>query len=141
MIPTPPGRVTRYHGWITRHPVRVLVLAGLVFVACAGLASRLSLKTAIVELLPSQDPGVVTLNKTQKRIGDLSLLLIGIRSPDKDANLRYAEALTQQLRAQPPTVVALATYNVLDLRAFFDRNKWLYASEDHLEEIRDRLRS
>ena len=77
----------------------------------------------------------------QKRMGDLSLLLIGIRSPDYQANLRYAEALTQKLRAQPPTVVSLATYHVRDVRDFFERNKWLYVSEDDLEAIRDRLRS
>ena len=70
-----------------------------------GLATRLKLKTSFTELLPSNDPGVVALAKTQKRIGDLSLLLIGIRSPDHEANLRYAEALTEKLRALPPTVV------------------------------------
>ena len=41
----------------------------------------------------------------------MSLLLVGIRSPDHAANLRYAEALTQKLRALPPTVV-----NAGDLR-------------------------
>ncbi len=50
----------------------------------------------------------------------MSLLLIGVRSPDYEANLRYAEALTQKLRALPPTVVNLATYDVRDLRAFFE---------------------
>jgi predicted RND superfamily exporter protein len=141
MPAAPHSRIVSYHSWISRHAVRVLVLAALVFAGAAGLASRLSLKTAFSELLPSHDPGVMTLTRTQKRIGDLSLLLIGIHSPDPAANERYAEALTARLRALPPTVVALATYNVRDLRAFFDRNKWLYAKEDDLEDIRDRLRS
>jgi predicted RND superfamily exporter protein len=131
----------RYHRWIARRPVLVLVLAGLVGAGGAFLASRLQLKTAFVELLPSDDPGVVALAKTQKRMGDLSLLLIGVRSPDHEANLRYAEELTRRLRAMPPTVVQLATYNVRDLKAFFEKNKWLYVSEDDLESIRDRLRS
>ncbi|HVV17717.1 MAG TPA: MMPL family transporter [Polyangia bacterium] len=105
------------------------------------LASRLQLKTALEELLPSNDPGVVTLERTQRRIGDLSLLLVGIRSPDHAANLRYAEALTKKLRALPPQVVNLATYEIQDLRQFFQTNKWLYVSEDDLESIRDRLRN
>ena len=108
---------------------------------CGLLASRLQLKTAFSELLPSNDPGVVTLTRTQKRMGDMSLLLIGVRSPDYAANLRYAEALTQKLRALPPTVVNLATYDVRDLRAFYQQNKWLFVSEDDLESIRDRLRN
>ncbi|MES1208777.1 MAG: MMPL family transporter, partial [Pseudomonadota bacterium] len=57
------------------------------------------------------------------------------------ANLRYAEALTKKLRALPPQVVNLATYEIQDLRQFFQTNKWLYVSEDDLESIRDRLRS
>jgi uncharacterized protein len=141
MAPPPHSRVSRYHRWITQRPVPVLVGAFLVAVAGVALASHLQLKTAFSELLPSHDPGVVALARTQKRIGDLSLLLIGIRSPDHDANLRYAEALTQKLHELPPRVVQLATYNVKDVRAFFERNKWLYASEDDLESIRDRLRS
>ncbi|HMF43442.1 MAG TPA: MMPL family transporter, partial [Polyangia bacterium] len=117
--------------------VGALLIAGF----GAGLAIRLKLKTAFSELLPSNDPGVVALARTQKRLGDMSLLLIGIRSPDHEANLRYAEALTQKLRALPPSVVDIATYHVKDLRGFFEKNKWLYASEDDLESIRDRLRT
>ncbi len=134
-------RVDRYHAFVNRHPGRVLIAALLVFAVALTLASRLKLKTAFVELLPSNDPGVVALARTQSRMGDLSLLLIGIRSPDHDANLRYAEALTQKLRALPPSVLSLATYNVRDLRDFYQANKWLFVSEDDLESIRDRLRN
>jgi uncharacterized protein len=137
-VPTPAGR---YHRWVSGRPALVLALAAVVALGAGAVASRLKLKTAFVELLPSNDRGVVALAKTQKRMGDLSLLLIGVRSPDHEANLRYAEELTTRLRAMPPSVVQLATYNVRDLKAFFERNRWLYASEDDLESIRDRLRT
>ena len=141
MVPPSHSRISRYHGWLARRPVAILVAAAFIGLLAAGLGSRLGLKTAFTELLPSNDPGVVALARTQKRLGDLSLLLIGIRSPDHEANLRYAEALTQKLRQLPPTVVDIATYHVRDVRSFFQENKWLYVSEDDLESIRDRLRS
>jgi uncharacterized protein len=141
MVPPAHSRVSRYHGWLTRHPARVLAVAIVIGIAATMLAMRLKLRTAFVELLPSHDPGVVALAKTQERMGDLSLLLIGIRSPDAAANLRYAETLTQKLRALPPKVVNLATYHVRDVRDFLLHNKWLYVSEDDLEAIRDRLRA
>ena len=141
MVPPSHSRISRYHAWVTRRPVAILLGALFVFALSTGLAMRLKLKTAFSELLPSNDPGVVALARTQKRLGDLSLLLIGIRSPDREANLRYAEALTQKLHALPPTVVDLATYHVRDVRAFFEKNKWLYVSEADLESIRDRLRT
>ncbi|HXI59732.1 MAG TPA: MMPL family transporter [Polyangia bacterium] len=137
----PHSRVTGYHRWVARQPVVVLIIAALIGCGGALLARRLKLKTAFSELLPSNDPGVVALVRTQRRLGDLSLLLIGIRSPDPAANFRYAEALTEKLHALPPSVVALATYHVRDVRDFFQRNKWLYVAEDDLEGIRDRLRT
>jgi predicted RND superfamily exporter protein len=141
---TPPAqtpiRPSRYHRWLVRHPLQILVVAAAIGAIGAAMASRLQLKTAFSELLPSNDPGVVALARTQKRMGDMSLLLIGIHSPDYAANLRYAELLTGKLRSMPARVVSLATYDVKDLRAFYQRNKWLFVSEDNLEAIRDRLR-
>jgi predicted RND superfamily exporter protein len=130
----------RYCRFVSRRAGTILAAATALFVVAAALASRLELRTSFSELLPSDDPGVVALTKTQARMGDMSLLLIGVRSPDREANLRYAELLTQKLRALPKTVVEFAAYNVRDLRSFVEDNKWLFASEDDLIEIRDRLR-
>jgi predicted RND superfamily exporter protein len=135
------SKSTRYCLFVSRHAGAILISTLLLFAVAAALASRLELKTAISELLPSDDPGVVALEKTQKRLGDMSLLLVGIRSPDRAANLRYADLLTQKLQALPKSTVALATYHVRDLKKFFETNKWLYASENDLVAIRDRLRS
>lgn len=112
------------------------MLAGAVI-----LARRLELRTSFAELLPNDDPGVVALTKTQARMGDMSLLLVGIRSPDREANLRYAEALTNQLRQLPKSVCELAAYHVRDLRDFYSRNKWMYLSEPELQDIHDTVRS
>jgi predicted RND superfamily exporter protein len=130
----------RYCHFVSRHAGAILAVALALFVIAAALASRLELKTALSELLPSDDPGVVALDKTQARMGDMSLLLIGVRSPDRAANVRYAEKLTAKLLDLPKNVVSLATYNVRDLKGFFAKNKWLYVAENDLESIRDRLR-
>ena len=129
----------RYCAFVSRHAGKILIGAAIIFGLALWLASRLELKTAFSELLPSDDPGVVALEKTQSRIGDMSLLLIGIHSPDREANVRYADMLTQKLRQLPKSTLTLATYNVYDLKTFFGQNKWLYASESDLGEIRDRL--
>ena len=121
-------------------PRLVLALAAAVALAAGLLAVRLELRTAITELLPTREPAVVALERTRNRIGDLSLLLVGIRSPDRAANLRYAEALTVQLQQLPRQICELATYHVRDLRQFLAANRWLYLSEDDLTQIRDRLR-
>ena len=112
----------RYCSFLSRRAGTILAAATALFVVAAALAARLELRTSFSELLPSNDPGVVALTKTQKRMGDMTLLLIGIRSPDRDANLRYADLLTQKLRAMPRNVVEFAAYNVRDLRSFVEDN-------------------
>ena len=94
------GQTGGYPAWITRHPRQVLVLAALVTLVCGYLAWHLKLRTAISELLPSR-PGRMALTQTPNRIGDMSLLLVGIHSPDKAANERYAQMVTEKLRALP----------------------------------------
>lgn len=137
----PLSRSARYCRFVSRRAGTILLAVLLVLIGSGLLASRLELKTALSELLPSNDPGVIALEKTQKRLGDMTLMLVGIHSPDREANLRYAEVLTDKLRALPPNVLSLATYNIRDLKSFFKDNKWLYASVKDLTDIRDRLRS
>ena len=140
MPPSSDSQSVRYCRFVSRHAGAILMATLVLFAVSALLASRLELKTAISELLPSDDPGVVALEKTQSRLGDMSLLLVGIRSPDRAANLRYAEALTQKLQTLPKSTLDLATYHVRDIKGFFEKNKWLYVGEDDLTTIRDRLR-
>lgn len=126
----------RSHAW----PRMVLVLAVLAAAWGMWSAARLEVRSAFADLLPDDDPGVVALRRTQARMGDLSLVLIGIRSPDPAANLAYAEALTAKLRSLPPAVCDTVTYHLRDLKTFIEDNRWLYAGEDDLEEIQSRLR-
>jgi predicted RND superfamily exporter protein len=134
------GGLARGLARIAERPRVVMAVALVAAVAAAGAASRLRLRTSLVELLPTRDPAVVSLERTRTRTGDMNLLLVGIRSPDRAANLRYAAALTHHLQALPPSVCGLAAYNVRDLADFFQKNRWLYVPEDRLEEVRDGLR-
>src|SRR5262245_62053781 len=117
---------------LSKRPILVLAVAIGLGLAGSLASARLDLRTPFPELLPEDDPGVIALERTQKRMGDLSLLLVGIRSPDAAANERYAEALTARLRSLPRAVCDLATYHLRDIHRFVEDNRWLYASEDDL---------
>ncbi|HET6149698.1 MAG TPA: MMPL family transporter [Polyangia bacterium] len=118
----------------------VLVAGALIGLGAVALASRLQLRTSFAELLPSRDPAVRALKRAEGRVGDLNLLTVGIRSPDRAANLAYAKLLTEGLSAMPPSRVGLVAYHLRDLQAFVRDHRWLYASAADLEQIRDRLR-
>jgi predicted RND superfamily exporter protein len=135
-----PGRLSRGLARLAGRPRVVMAVALVAGLAAAGLSSRLRLRTSLVELLPTRDPAVVSLERTRTRTGDMNLLLVGIRSPDRAASLRYAAALTRHLRSLPPSVCELAASDLRDLGDFFQKNRWLYVPEDHLEAARDGLR-
>jgi predicted RND superfamily exporter protein len=119
----------------------VLAVAALFTLACTALAMRLDLRTNVAELLPSKDPAVEELQNLAKRIGGTSILQIAIESPDRDANLKLAGALTQKLRALPRDTIESAVYDVRAERQFFLSRKWLYAPLSDLEALRDALRA
>ena len=127
------GTLARRLARLAERPKLVVAVALVAAVMTAAAASRLRLRTSLVELLPTRDPAVVSLERTRTRVGDMNLLLVGIRSPDHAANLRYAAALTAYLKTLPPSVCELAAYHIHDLRDFFQQNRWLYVPEAHLE--------
>jgi predicted RND superfamily exporter protein len=124
-----------------RYPWPILVAGLVIGVVAVALALRLQLRTSFAELLPSKDPAVQALKRSEGRVGDLNLLTVGIRSPDRAANLAYAKILTEALRTLPKSRIGLVAYNILDLKKFFHDHRWLYASEADLEAARDRLRA
>jgi len=124
-----------------RFALAVLVAGAVIGALAIALASRLKLRTSFAELLPSDDPAVLALKRTESRVGDLNLLTVGIRSPDRAANLAYAKILTDALRALPSSRVGLVAYHMRDLQTFFHDHRWLYVGVPELEDIRDRLRS
>lgn len=130
-------------GWLVEVLVRrrgiVLAVAALVVAASTVLALRLRLVTDLAELLPRDAPAVLATQRVQARLGGVSPLQIAIESPDRAANLRYAQALADTLAREPRSLIASVAYHARAERAFFERNWWLYAERADLELIRDRL--
>ncbi|MBI2336652.1 MAG: MMPL family transporter [Deltaproteobacteria bacterium] len=104
------------------------------------LASHLKLRSDFAELLPDHYRSVKDLNITQERVGGLSNLLIGIESPDFAAGKQFVEDLVKKLETDlPPQTLQSIDYNVADIKAFFEKNKFLYIETPDLEEIYQRL--
>lgn len=122
--------------WIVRHRVLVLALAACVMASCVALALRLRLVTDLSALLPSDSAAVVATEKVRDRLGASVPLQIAIQSPDRAANLRFAEVLSEALSRQIDAHVA---YHVNAERRFFERNWWLYLELADLKLVRDRL--
>ncbi|WP_437877323.1 efflux RND transporter permease subunit [Sorangium sp. So ce513] len=137
-----------------RRPWHVI---GLAIAAMAGLwtyASRLELRTELRELLPSDSPAFMAYERQARRVDGGAQLIVIAESPDRGANERFIDALTEQLEAPlrqraacqaacaddacrqacgPESLIRYIESGTKEVRRFFDENKWLYASVGELE--------
>jgi predicted RND superfamily exporter protein len=138
-IPPISSWTERYVRFLRKRAGWIVISAVLLCAASTLLAWRLDLRTDLAELLPNKDPSVQELRRLQSRLPGLQALLVNIRSPNKTANLDFAQKLVAKVRALPPDLVQLAAADIRTERAWFEQRKWLYPTADDLEKMRDRL--
>jgi hypothetical protein len=119
--------------WSSRHHGRMLLLAALVLIAAWGVASRLRIRGDFVELLPSESPTAMRFTSTlERKGGGRSTLLVVVESPDAEANRRLVDALEARIAELPPELLASVERGPTEMRAFFERWRWLFASRRDL---------
>ncbi len=117
----------------------ILAVATAFFALCIFLAMHLDLKSDFIELLPTDSPSVVNLERLKNRVASYSTLTIAIECPDLEVSKRFAEDLVARLRTFPPERIRSIDYNLKNLRDFYSENKFLYADLPDLTDFRDRL--
>ena len=120
----------------SRRPITVLATALALTVAAWGYASKLELRSDFLELLPRDSPGFVAFERQLGRVGGGATLVVVVESPDRTANAKMVDDLGAALRADPAAraKIAYVEDGTKEVRAFFERNRWLYASLADLED-------
>ena len=119
----------------------LIVLGVAVLVGLAGWrAARLELHTNLAELLPTDDPAVVTLNEASRRLASVSSLTVVVQSPSPGANRAFVDDLVPRLRRLKEPVIEAVDFGVAEETAFFRHNKFLYANSTQLKEAHEDLR-
>jgi predicted RND superfamily exporter protein len=139
-----------------RSPLLVLGIALALLVASWSYASRLEVRSDVMELLPRDSPGFMAFEHRLERVGGRATITIVCESPDRQANERFTDAMGVALRKMMaerqqclsacagnarcidacggPEPIAFIETGTKEARAFFQDNKWLYADEKDLEE-------
>ncbi len=117
----------------------VLALATCAFVASVVLASRLRLVSDLAALLPRDSPAVKATERVRERLGDVLPVQVAIESPDRQANLAFAEAVTRAVQHELAGSVDSVTYHIEAERQFFKRNWWEYLELSDLELVLSRI--
>lgn len=131
----------RLIGWVVDAASRFpLVVLGLTLAALAGswaYASKLELRSDLLELLPRDSPGFIAFEHQLGRVGGGATLIVVVESPDRAANERFIDDLASKVRplaGQPGSYVSYVEAGTKDVRAFYESNKWLYADRTDLED-------
>ncbi len=123
-----------------RRPWLVIACAFMALGACWGYATRLQVRSDIMELLPRDSPGFQAFERRLERVGGRATIVVLAESPDRAANERFIDALRARLDAiETPELIASVESGTKDVRSFFEANKWLYAELSDLEEADAKL--
>ena len=147
--------------WAGANPVIVLMLAIATIVASWSYASRLELRTDLLELLPRDSEGFKAFEHQLGRVGGGADLIVVAESPDRASNERFIDAMSAKLDATMaqhkacvaackedaacratkcgPDLIAYTETGTKDVRKFFQDNKWLYADLKDLEDADNTL--
>jgi uncharacterized protein len=79
-----------------RHPFWVVLVSIAIAIFAGNYALKLTVDTDIANLLPSTHPNVIALNHLQEVSGGETEMRVAIKSPDFDANVRFAEELAEK---------------------------------------------
>lgn len=119
-----------------RSPVVFLAVAFVVLVLGGVGASRLKIRSNLVELLPSQSAAAQRFHAAVARApGVGSTLTVLVQSPDADRNRATIDLLMTELTKLPSTLVRTVERGPGDLGEFERRFKWWFADVGDLERI------
>ena len=79
-----------------RHPFWVIIISIVIAVLAGNFALKLTVDTDIANLLPPTHPNVIALNNLQEVSGGETGMQVAIKSPDFNANVRFAEELVEK---------------------------------------------
>ena len=123
---------------IEKRGLFLVLLSLAIAVPAVWIATNLKVDQNFRRLLPHDAPEVKRLEQTDETLGNQSDLIIAIRSPDRDANIRFGHQLSDELRKRDDLSLRYVLFH--QDADFFEENALLYASLSDLLDLRDRVR-
>ena len=121
--------------WIERRAGSIVVAFLLVALASGWLTTRLRIDQELRRLLPDDFPSVVGIDRLSDEIGNQSDMYITIRSPSRDANIAFGDAIAARVAEHPDLRHVIFHRD----RAFFEHHALLYADITDVLDLRRRV--
>lgn len=122
------------------HPWRVVLVVLLTLIPAIWATSRLQLREAFSELLPSDKPSVVELERIKNRLPSSGTLTVVAEGASVPVLERFVDALTPRLLALGPAWVSSVDIGPKAAQNFFEKNQHLYADLKDIQQLHDEIK-
>ena len=136
----PPAWAARYARFLHQRTTAVITLCLVLTGIAVLLSSRLTISTEWYAVLPRGYPSIEDLHKLMGRIGSTASLTVGVESPDREANQKFADAFVAALQKEMGPEIANVDYKVDALTAFYRKHAAVYLPEKDLLAIDEDLK-
>lgn len=128
----------KYIAFVARRPVTLLIIYVLVSVGSIAAAKAfMDIRTDLESLLPQGTPSVAALEESRARRGSTDFYTIAIKSPDPDANAKFADALAAEVAKWEETRFTRVARDT----SFFADHALLYLPKEDLARLRDNIKT
>jgi predicted RND superfamily exporter protein len=132
-------RAERLGAWLDKRRKRVLVVGAVVAVIGILIASQMTIKSDLTNLLPRSKPSVHDLTELQKRARPFGTVHVIIESPDPAHRAAAAGEILPVLQSLPPDRVQQVNSDDGALARYVWEHRFLFADLQELTEARDAL--
>lgn len=132
---------TRFLDFLIRHRRMSHVLTLVITVASVMIASHLQLRTDFSELLPQKMPSVVAVKTALQRVGGSGLVIVGVESPNYEANRRFVEAFAKKIEPWVGSRLRYYEYRFTDIKDYGMRYGLHYMTLSQLDDLIDYLKT
>jgi predicted RND superfamily exporter protein len=143
-LPSPNRFLLAWTQQALRRPGRLLLVATLLTLISAWLASGLEVRSSFEELLPSDVPSVQHVRELVRRVGGDGTVLVNIEALEGANGLadakRIAAALAQEFLAYGPGTIRSVERNLKRVEAWYADHWPLFLEVDTLRQARDALK-
>jgi predicted RND superfamily exporter protein len=118
-----------------QQPAITLVVAVLTLAVAAFSASKLTLKTALGELLPENKESVIVAEQVNARLPAISTLGVVIEGSDNEGLKKLVDAFAPEIRKIGQPLVGVVDEGVQESKKFFEERAFLYADLELVKEV------
>jgi predicted RND superfamily exporter protein len=118
--------LSSYVDYIETRLGKAIIIITIITLGATAIASKLTIKSDLKELLPNNYQSVKEINRLLERMGGVETLIVTAESANFDANKRFMDDLAKELQKLPQGAIRYVDYKSDEVKEFYENNFLYY---------------